>query len=679
MQVKIAVVCLFCLLGMALAAQTNPLMFTILRVDEPDSKITLLDKYWYFIPGEFLDPHTTSLPDKAIPVSIPVALTPLLADSALPYGTLMCFIQMPSIDRFSIKTPQMATAARFFLDGSELFHCGSPAANRAAERPNWTAGLYDFPAPEFPGQVMTILIHVSSFNDNFFGLTRPFELGSTRSLQVRKILLVGQDFFMVGIMLVMAFFYLVAWLAETGQKSFLYFFMLCSSLSLRPLLYGEMAVQLLWPELPFGLLFRAGYLTMSLAIIAAPAFLQSMFPKTVPRLLMYLNLLIGGLYSLIIVFLPLILVSRLLPFVQAFIVLSSLTSLIYLFIAFYRREIGALEMMLGFVFMTVTVFLDILSAKALVSLPSLSPLGLIVLILLLSVAVSRNHARALFLAKRLGKELKIINDQMSSFVPSEFLQQLGVLSLGDIRLGQNVQQEMTVMFVDIRSFTTIAEELGPDSTFTFLNTWLGQMGPVIRKYGGFIDKYLGDGILALFPETDCNAIACALEMLESMNELNADRQESGFQPVRVGIGLHRGAVILGTIGEPRRMDTTVISDTVNIAARLEALTKEFGITIAVSRELLKAADFDRHKIRGLGKITVKGRYQPVDVCEIYDCDSSGLRQKKDEALAKFDEGIACFFSQRFEEAVRVFQFLVDTIPEDQPSHYYARMARKLKI
>lgn len=130
-----------------------------------------------------------------------------------------------------------------------------------------------------------------------------------------------------------------------------------------------------------------------------------------------------------------------------------------------------------------------------------------------------------------------INNAYARFVPREFLDQLGQDSILNVRLGDQIQKEMTVMFADIRSFTTLSENfLTPEENFRFVNTLLSGLGPIIRKHHGFIDKFLGDGVMAPFSELPDDAVNAALEMQRNLHEFNQTRPKNAH--VRIGIGIH---------------------------------------------------------------------------------------------------------------------------------------------
>ena len=211
------------------------------------------------------------------------------------------------------------------------------------------------------------------------------------------------------------------------------------------------------------------------------------------------------------------------------------------------------------------------------------------------VLLSISLADKFYLAQSLNDELKeralmeqrATAESFSRFVPHEYLEALGKGSVVDIALGDNVALDMTVMFADIRQFSLHSERLSPEETFRFLNRYLSFMGPPVRAHGGFVDKFIGDGIMALFPGDPEDALRCGIDMQRRLRDYNAERAAAGGAPIRIGIGIHTGRLMLGTIGENERMDGTVISDAVNIANRIERSTKEFAVVLAVSERLLQ--------------------------------------------------------------------------------------------
>jgi two-component system, sensor histidine kinase ChiS len=268
-------------------------------------------------------------------------------------------------------------------------------------------------------------------------------------------------------------------------------------------------------------------------------------------------------------------------------------------------------------------------------------------------------------------QLSRVNIAYSNFVPLEFLQLLEKDSIVDVRLGDHVQKHMAVLFADIRSFTTLSESMSPKENFDFINDYLGYVSPVIRKHHGFIDKYIGDAIMALFPEKANDAVQAAIEIHHQLMRFNQEREENQLQPIKIGIGLHIGTLMLGTIGEEKRMEGTVISDAVNLASRLEGLTKMYGASILISEEVLnELTDKEQYHYRFLGKVRVKGKQEPVHVFEIIDSEPLEIKQKKIALTSKFLNSMEAYYQKQFKPALCQFEQLIIELPQDKAAKFY---------
>jgi len=289
-----------------------------------------------------------------------------------------------------------------------------------------------------------------------------------------------------------------------------------------------------------------------------------------------------------------------------------------------------------------------------------------------TVVTALRAFRALTQIEASKSELEKIAAASARFVPREFLKFLKRESIVDARLGDSVQAEMTIMFADIRSFTSLSESMSPKENFEFLNSYLTRVGPVIRQYNGFIDKYIGDGIMALFPNGAEDAVQAAIEMQQQVTIYNKHRQNSGYKPISIGIGLHTGILMLGTIGEAERMESTVISDAVNLAARVEGLTKLYGVGIVASvQTLCRLDDPQKYKCRFLDRVQVKGKQAPVAVFEIYDGDSEMTIELKAQTQTYFEQGIFFHYRQQFAQARQMFLRVLQVNKQDQAASFYA--------
>jgi class 3 adenylate cyclase len=257
------------------------------------------------------------------------------------------------------------------------------------------------------------------------------------------------------------------------------------------------------------------------------------------------------------------------------------------------------------------------------------------------------------------------------FIPREFLDMLERKTLADVKLGDHVLRDMTVFFSDIRDFTHLSERLTPAENFSFLTSYLRNVTPIIRERGGFVDKYLGDGVMALFPGDPLNAVRAATELLKQLVRYNLGRQSAGYTPIKIGMGLHRGSLMLGTIGAEDQMQTTVIADAVNLASRIEGMTKTFGVNLLLSGSVVEALPADHtFRLRPLGAVKAKGKTQSVEIFECYDNDPEDLIAHKDATLPQFAAALAEFRKGLFLTAGRIFGRIAQLSKDDAPAAYF---------
>ncbi|MCB0217750.1 MAG: hypothetical protein KDH92_14000 [Chloroflexi bacterium] len=229
------------------------------------------------------------------------------------------------------------------------------------------------------------------------------------------------------------------------------------------------------------------------------------------------------------------------------------------------------------------------------------------------------------------------------FVPTAFLKLLGRERITEVQRGDGVAIETTVMVCDIRDFSRLSEQRSPEATFRFINRFLASMEPCIDARGGFVAQYLGDGFLALFPGEAAAAIAAAIDMQAALEGFNARWIAEGERALRIGLGLHSGRVMLGTIGGAARMDANVVSDAVNTAARVEGLCKRYGAPVVISETTLSRATPGAWQACELDAVVVKGRSQALRVFEILEGEPDAeLRTRKRSEAQAYAAALADF-------------------------------------
>ncbi|MFD2562150.1 adenylate/guanylate cyclase domain-containing protein [Aquimarina rubra] len=261
-----------------------------------------------------------------------------------------------------------------------------------------------------------------------------------------------------------------------------------------------------------------------------------------------------------------------------------------------------------------------------------------------------------------NKRLLRLSEANSRFVPEEFLQNLGRESIEEVQLGDQVEREMTVVFSDIREFTKISELLSPQENFDFLNEYLSGIVPIIQRNGGFIDKFIGDSVMALFPDNPDAAIQTVFEFEDFIEEYNQRLQKNIALPIQIGTGIHTGKLILGTIGHDHRLETTVISDAVNTASRVEGLTKYYDAkVIGTEHTLSKLKNKKAFHYRFLDTVKVKGKTKTLSV---YEFIAPGERMKITQ-LKMYNKGIKFIENKKIREAAVIFSELHRENPKDR--------------
>ena len=284
------------------------------------------------------------------------------------------------------------------------------------------------------------------------------------------------------------------------------------------------------------------------------------------------------------------------------------------------------------------------------------------------------------------KRLLSLTRIFEKFVPSQFLNRVITGGLDGVALGKGERDYITILFSDIRSFTTYSESMEPEDLFSFLNEYLSAMNRQIHKQHGFIDKFIGDAIMALFdhPEQDNNAeaesaVQAAISMQEALREFNRQRGKQGFTPIKTGIGIHSGSVMIGTIGSEKRMDFTVLGDNVNLASRIEALTKFYGVDILISVSTLRLlSNLDQYHLREMDWVKVKGKSEPVELYEIYNMDPPEIQELKRKAGSSILRGLTQRRRKNWDKAVAAFEKALAIYPEDQAAAVHIKRCHELQ-
>ncbi len=619
-----------------------------------------------------LDPVYLEQPGSWKGKTIPAIAGPLPGQGAARYRLKILLSKELQSETLSLYIPKITSSYTFTINGKKRLVLGDVSTDSKQYKP--AEGIYQLPLVSAPE--IEIEIIAANYKDRFGGITKPLLLGKSQDITAYREHRLTQDLGIFGALFIMAIYHFVLYALRRKDPSTLVFGTFVMLIALRSLLNGEMYFSNLYPWFDFEWKRKIEYWTVYLSLPAFVWFLRFMYPLEFSRVVLWMVTIVSALYSLHVLFTSVSHFNQFLVYYQLLLVLTAGYSIYSIIQAALRKEEAARVALGGMLVFFAFILNDILHDHGVIKTGYFIPLGLFLFILTKSVILAIRFTHSFFATEQLSERLASTNKAYSLFVPQEVLRFLNRPSITNIALGDQIEREMTVLFTDIRNFTTLSERMTPEENFAFLNSYFHEIGPVIRRNNGFIDKYIGDAVMALFPGTPDDAIRAAYAIRGALEHFNKMRREQDLFEVEAGVGVHFGKLMLGTIGENERMDATVISDAVNTASRLEGLTKSFRTPIIISMDTLHAAEAEVYAYRSLGRVKVKGRSAPVEIAELLDLTHGGekaaVKQKHRETFA---HAVALFEEHKMEEALSLFDAVLRENPEDGPAAYYADRLR----
>lgn len=277
-------------------------------------------------------------------------------------------------------------------------------------------------------------------------------------------------------------------------------------------------------------------------------------------------------------------------------------------------------------------------------------------------------------------QLLTLNRANQRFVPLEILHMLGRSNISEVRLGDQIHREMTVLFTDLFEFTSLAETMSAQETFNFINGYLGRICPLFHSRGGIIDKYIGDEVMVLFPGRVDDALDSAIDLQKVLSRYSQQRIAKGRRAIRAGVGVHVGGLMVGIVGEEERMQGTVVSDAVNVASRLQALTRRYECSILVSEQTISQMQFpDSFHTRLVDIVRIRGKTASTTIYEIFDGDDPSLIESKVNTRHLYHDAVARYRTRDFTGAHALLTEVIAKSPRDPlPRIYLERVAAAMK-
>lgn len=623
-----------------------------------------------------------------LPVVVPGAWTTVTDASgqALPghgYATYHLTVHLdPDLDEpLALKLPTVNTAYRVYANGEDIGGAGVVGTTIEAMEPAYRPQILRLPSV----QRVDLVFHVSNFRYRHGGLWLPIRLGGEGQLLDERRRNSDMDLALFAVIAFVALQHFVLFSLRTENRESLYFAAFCVTVAVYTVFNNEYIYLNHGWTVPWELVVKAANGSFYLSLPFAMMYLHALFPDECSRLVVRATQVISLVMVPLVLFAP----ARVhtLTVTPMLLVLASnaIYSVYVVLRATQHRRPGARVVLFGMVVLVGTVINDVLLNLGLIVTAYVTSFGTGGFIISQSFVIAQRAAWTYREVERLSDNLLVsnqhlqeTNDAVQRFVPFEFLSLLLRDSIRDIKRGDHTQMTMGVLFCDLRAFTTLIEGMSPAEAFRFINRYLKAMEPVIANCGGFINQYLGDCIMALFPDGADGGVRAGIEMSRALEQFNVTQREHGRATIRIGLGLNTGPLMLGTIGGMNRLDSGVIGDPVNLAARLEGMTKMYGCVMLISQDTYDTLDDPAaFTLRELDLVVAKGKTEALRIYEVVDALPEQRREVVCANLADFAEGLAAYRAGRPGDAIVFFQACLERLPDDLASELYAARCRAL--
>ncbi|MEM6268225.1 MAG: adenylate/guanylate cyclase domain-containing protein [Bacteroidota bacterium] len=592
------------------------------------------------------------------------------------YGTFRLRVLLPPGDQIlALRIPPIRSAFKLWCNGIAIASSGTVADNSEAYRPSYHPQIVAL--SETQGR-LDLVLQVSNFDHRHGGISFPVSIGPHAEVIQQHNRRNMYGIFLMAAVFVMALYHLGIYLIRKKERSALAFAMYCFFAFLRIPLEGQYIFYQLFPGTDLIFWLKFDYLTFLGVGFGFCYFLSHLFPEEWSRRMTRIIAGVIGLMALVVVAIPVRASLIYVPLIQVIILLGGAYCIYVIVQAARHKQAGS-----GMMLFAVSVFFifyvnDVLYYSSSLSTGVLTTSATLLFIFIQAFLLSSRYSNAFSLTEVYARTFQ-------KFVPRQFLDRIAKNGISSIELGNAAPEEAVILFSDIRGFTALSEQMSPNEVFQFLNEYLSRLEPSIRANGGFVDKYLGDAIMALFTDEDDsnsseNALRAAIGMQGALKALNRDRAANGLPPLASGIGLHYGKVIIGTVGGGERMDSTAIGDAVNLASRVEGASKIYQVPVLATDEVVEALPVSHpFRLRFLDRVRVVGREQPVGLWEVRGTSDQSDHAADLARIALFERAVQEYLQGNFLPARQGFEAYLELVPADGPAQLYLQRCEEQSV
>ncbi|UTY34485.1 adenylate/guanylate cyclase domain-containing protein [Treponema putidum] len=575
---------------------------------------------------------------------------------------------------YAIQVPQVFGSCSIAVNGIDLDTQGQPGINNETETPGTRSSQIAF-RPLKDG-TSNIIINVSNFFNNRGYISGPIILGEASQIGImfRGDLIFYGSIFAITFSVAL-FFFILSFFHK--QASFVIWFALTAMvLAVRGIFFYPHIFIILFPNTPWLFNFIMRYITVPLPIILFTVFLSKAL-KLRYKIPYIVILSVSILYAISTVVLPPEVSVFLLIYYQVFAVFCVVYIIVVAIIGLKKKKEFS-----GWVFTATSVLFlfgvyDLMVSLGITSGEFMLQIGTVFAVIILSVKVLDDYVASIKKIEDLGVEMSLINKSLIRFVPDQIVEFLHKKSITDVKLGDNVELTMPILSIDIRSFTHTSEKLKPNQVFELLNEYFALVAPIVRTYNGVITKYLGDGFFALFPDGADSALSCAVAIQKALTRNSISVPNSS--PLRIGIGIDMGDILLGTIGNSARMDSIIISNSYHVAEVLQESTKKYCSCIIISDKIYESLkNISEHYIRPIQKIK-NTLNKDGFLYEVYDDDDDSIKNLKFSTQEYMKKALNLLSTEGVNAASKYFDKVLEIFPNDCVALYYKKVFEKINV
>lgn len=594
------------------------------------------------------------------------------------YATFRLTFKVPDPKiRYYLRVQPATSSYELYINRQKIASSGKVGTSELDAIPKYLIQYVSFQPEDYEQEILFV---VSNFHHARGGYRKPLEIGTKEVIQNESLIYSAGEVFVFGTMLTMALYQLTVFFFRREEKSSLFFSLFCLFTGLRLVVLDNFYIIYAFPDFSWHWMQILDYISAPLLVCFFLGYLKSLFPgkSEVPKWMLYSCWSITACFVSFVVLTDVKLFTKTNIFSQVLILFFSVCSF-YVILKIYRQRkkdsslmfYGSLLLMLGSTH-------DLMAGNYWFQSQPFMPFSLFVFFLFQSILLARRNARFYSSMDTLTTELIEVNNRLESsnkvyakFVPLRLIQLFSKVSETRVKRGDFIVKQMSVLSSDIRDFTAISESLSPEETFLFLNDFLRQVGPTIRSHNGFIEKYVGDAIFALFERQPEDALLAAIEMHKTTARWNKESKSHRVGEIRIGVGIHFGELMLGIIGEEQRIESAVLSDSLGVANSLESMTKKYGAKIILSLDaLLELQHPDSYPHRLLDFIKIPAKQKLIGIAQVLVDGVEEAFELKLKTKEQFEESVHLFWDGEFEKAGAGFRAVFAIDPTDKAAKLY---------